>query len=80
MSDSMFQPFNCAVVKTGNICGKSHKDIYVTKNASLGGSKHTIPETGQRSNECKLWNKCSIYHIRVIMTNRFVIWNCNKTI
>ena len=45
---------------------KSHKDIYVTQNDNLRGSKHTIPEIGRRSNECKLYNKCSIYHIRVI--------------
>ena len=33
---------------------KSHKDIYVTQINNSGGSKHTIPEIGQRSNECKL--------------------------
>ena len=60
MSDSMFQPSNYVVVKTGNFDNnrvekkKQHKDIYVTQNASLGGSKQTIPEISQRSNECKL--------------------------
>ena len=33
---------------------KSRKDIYVTQNDNSGGSKHTIAEIGQRSNECKL--------------------------
>ena len=70
MSDSKFQPFNYVVVKTGNfynsLVEKSRKDIYVTQKDNSGGSKHTIPEIGQRSNECKLYNKCSIYHIRVI--------------
>ena len=36
MSDSMFQPFNYVVVKTGifdkNVVEKSHKDIYITQN------------------------------------------------
>ena len=58
MSYRMFQPSNYVVVKTGNfdnsLVEKKHKDIYVTQNANLGGSKHTIPEIGQRSNECKL--------------------------
>ena len=58
MSDSMFQPFNCEVVKTGNFYNslvvKNNKDIYVTQNDSSGGAKHTIPEMGQRSNECTL--------------------------
>ena len=45
---------------------KSHNDIYVTQNDNSGGSKHTTPEIGQRSNECKLKNKCSTDHIRVI--------------
>ena len=36
-------------------CGKkSHTDIYVTQNDNSGGSKHIIPEIGQRSNEFKL--------------------------
>ena len=54
----MFQPFNYVVVKIGNlensIVEKSHKDIYVTNNDNSGGSKHTTPEVGQRSNVCKL--------------------------
>ena len=54
------------VIFYNSLVEKSHKDIYVTQNANLGGSKHTIQEIGQRSNECKLKNKCSIYHIRVI--------------
>ena len=59
MSDSsMFQPFNYVVVKTGNfynsLVEKSHEDIYATQNNNSGGSSHTIPEIGQRSNECKL--------------------------
>ena len=36
MSDSMFQPFNYLIVKTGifdkNVVEKSHKDIYITQN------------------------------------------------
>ena len=44
---------------------KSHEDIYVTQNDNSGDSKHTIPEIGQMSNECK-YNNCSIYPIRVI--------------
>ena len=66
MSDSMFQPFNYVVVKQVifmSLVEKSHKDIDVIQNDNSGGSKHTIPEIGQRSNECKLYNKCSIYHI-----------------
>ena len=58
MSDSMLQPFNYRVVKTGNfgnnLVGKSHKDIYGTQNDISGGSKHTIPEIEQKSNECEL--------------------------
>ena len=37
-----------------NIVEKKHKDIYATQNENSGGSKHTIPEIGQRSKECKL--------------------------
>ena len=71
MSDSMFQPFIYVVVKTGNffyisLVENSNKDMYVTQNDNLGGSKHTIPKIGQRSNECKLENKCSVYHIIVV--------------
>ena len=61
MSGSTFQKSNYVVVKTGNFDNslvekKATKniEIYVTQNANLGGSKHTIPEIGQRSNECKL--------------------------
>ena len=54
----MFQPFTYVVVKIDNFDNSrvenSHKDIYVTQNDNSGGSKHTIPEIGQRSNECKL--------------------------
>ena len=54
------------VIFYNNLVEKSHKDIYITQNDNSGGSKHTIPEIGQKSNECQLQNKCSIYHIRVI--------------
>ena len=54
------------VIFDNSLVKKSHKDIYITQNDNLGGSKHTISEIGQRSNECRLQNKCSIYHIRVI--------------
>ena len=54
----MFQPFNYVVAKIGNfyngLVEKKHKDIYDTQNDNSGGSKHIIPEIGQRSNECKL--------------------------
>ena len=42
------------VIFTAILWEKSHKVIYVNQNASLGRLKHTIPEKGQRSNECKL--------------------------
>ena len=31
------------VIFDNSLVEKSHKDIYVTQNANLGGSKHTIP-------------------------------------
>ena len=61
----MFQPFNYVVAKTRNffffyksLVEKIHKDIYVNQNDNSGGSKYTTQEIGQRSDECKLWNKC----------------------
>ena len=36
-----------------SIVEKSHKDMYVNQNDNSGGSKRTIPEIGQRLNECK---------------------------
>ena len=42
------------VICDNSLVEKSHKDIYVTQNDNSGGSKHTIPEIGQMSNECKL--------------------------
>ena len=42
------------VIFNNSLVEKSHTDIYVTQNDNSGGSKHTIPEIGQRSDECKL--------------------------
>ena len=44
------------VIFYNSLVEESHKDIYVTQKelGNSGGSKHTIPEIGQRSNECKL--------------------------
>ena len=54
----MLQPFNYVVVKKGNfdnsLVEKSHKDVYDIQNDNSGSSKHTTPEIGQKSNECKL--------------------------
>ena len=60
MSDSMFQPFNYVVVKTGtctfcnSLVEKNIKIFYVTQNDNSGGSTDTIPEIGLRSYDCKL--------------------------
>ena len=53
MSDDIFQPFNYVVIFDNSLVEKSRKDIYIIQKDNLGGSKHTIPKIGQRSNECK---------------------------
>ena len=58
MSDSMFSHSIMWLLKRvmfdNSLVEKSHKDIYATQNDNSGGSKHTTPEIGQNSNECKL--------------------------
>ena len=58
MADSMFQPFNYVVVKTGNFllqsCGKKAiKTFMLPKTTIQEVPKHNIQEIGQRSNECR---------------------------
>ena len=57
MSDNMFQPFNDVIVKTCYFdmqsCERVKKTFMLPQNDNSGGSKHIIPELGQKSNEGK---------------------------